>query len=166
MKEGGYDNVEDAKGIISEYHKTWKNDKPHFGDVCDNRGKFYGSPHANCTNFSMWFAYHYMGCTDLAGKGVNGSLVADRVYGVCKGKFDNIKKSNTPTVYSIASWGGLLFSNHTAVVIGINKAKNQIIFADAAWCDSDGRIWEDKLSKYEGHGTYVDISFYVKGLKT
>ena len=169
LKEGGYSSVEEAKGIIGEYHKTWKNDKPHFGDVCDHGG-FSGSPHANCTNFSMWFAYHYMGCTDLAGKGVMGYSVADKVYSVCKGKFNKITKSNTPSVYSVVSWnspvGKMMSSNHTAVVIGINKAKDQIIFADAAWCSSDGRIWEDKLSRYEGHGTYVDISDYVTGLKT
>lgn len=168
LKEGGYDNVEDAKGIIEEYHKTWKNDSPHFGDVCDN-GKFAGSPHANCTNFSMWFAYHYMGCTDLANKGKMGYEVADRVYEVCKGKFNKITKSNTPTVYSVVSWnrpvGKMGSSNHTAVVIGINKAKDQIIFADAAWCNNDGRIWEDKLSRYMGNGTYVDISAYVTGVK-
>ena len=168
LKEGGYDNVEDAKGIIEEYHKTWKNDSPHFGDVC-NEGKFAGSPHANCTNFSMWFAYHYMGCTDLANKGKMGYEVADRIYEVCKGKFNKMTKSNTPTVYSVVSWnrpvGKMGSSNHTAVVIGINKAKDQIIFADAAWCNHDGRIWEDKLSKYMGNGTYVDISAYVTGVK-
>lgn len=168
LKEGGYDNVEDAKWIIDEYHNTWKNDKPHFGDVC-NVGKFSGSPHANCTNFSMWFAYHFMGCTDLARRGVDGKNVAGRIYDVCKKKFSNITKNNSPSVYSIASWdspvGKMQSFNHTAVVVGIDKANDKIIFADAAWCNHDGRITEDRLSKYEGHGTYVDVSEYVTGLK-
>ncbi len=169
LKEGGYSSTKEAEEIIKEYHKKWKNDKPHFGDVCDH-GSFRGSPHANCTNFSMWFAYNYMHCTDLANKGVNGYNVADKVYSVCKRKFNKIKKSNTPSVYSIVSWnspvGKMGSFNHTAVVVGINKEKNQIIFADAAWCSQDGRIWEDKLNLYEGRGTYVDISDYVTGLRT
>lgn len=165
LKEGGYDSVEEAKkAIIAQYMKYNGNPGTDFHtSKCKNSRD-------NCSTFSLWFVREYLGWdTAKTNMGGDGLSIAKNVYNAYHDKYPKMTKSSTPTVYSIASWdspvGKIRSNNHTGVIVGIDKSKDQILIAHAAWCAWEGEVWEDKLSKYIGHGTYVDVSAYVKGLE-
>lgn len=162
LKEGGFSSASEAESVIIGAYKKYKGDPPSdFGTLRCH------SSRDNCSTFSLWFLKTYVGWN--AKLGGNGKQIADRVYNAHHKDHPEMTKSNNPSVYSIASWsspvGKIWSSNHTGVVVGINESKNEILIADAAWCGSEGQIRVDKLSKYKGHGTYVSLAPYVKGLE-
>ncbi len=162
LKDGGFTSEKEAEdAIIKEYSKYKGNPVSDFGVYKCNTSR------DNCVTFSLWFIKHYLGWESRSLHG-DGWQIADNLYNKYHSKYPELTKSSTPSVYSIASWHQRMpntnSGNHTGVVVGIDQSKNTILIAEAGWCVNNGHVETYKLSDFNGKGTYVNVTKYIKGL--
>lgn len=143
------------------------------GVGCTNGGM------SNCTAFTAWFLNKYTSASGVPLK--QGSQFVDFL---TTGKYKNefSKKTKVPSVYSVMSAGPRTgtkdgWSNHTAIVLGIDKQRNKIILGEATchgWKGVSGsekftpRAKEYNLSTYtnnpSSYGPVYTTPKVIKGL--
>lgn len=164
LVDGGMTFAEARKFMLEKY----KNIPITMADI---PGAAQGSPsiHDNCTAFVAFFIHTY---TSLQTGGGNGVDVVDNLIKSNGGK---LKKSDTPSVYSVFSLPngggpGLAVSaeGHTGMVLGIDKDKGVAIIGQAsygtdAWA-AKFETMEIKLSQMtpENGWHFTDVSKYIK----
>ncbi len=157
---GGFRAVEDARGIIEAYQKD---DLEGLGLIMPATG----DRHHNCVAFSTWFINHYTDITYIGG--ADGWQYVDRFYQEKKGEYPDLKISNTPSVYALASWGEpptmRSGGNHTGIVVGIDQAKGKILIAEAGWNNPGVTgVHEYNLSDAMGSPNYkyINLNAHLK----
>ena len=163
----GFSSAKDAQFIIDAYKKDdlskYSLSMPPSGDY-----------HDNCVAFSLWFINHFTKISYPGGLTGNGNQFVDRFYSRFKSKYPDLKITDTPSVYSVASWSVAVpaasSGNHTGIVIGIDEDNDKILIAEAGWDQpSFTGIHEYQLSPFKGSGKkYINLNKYLKsntGLK-
>ena len=128
IKDGGYSSKSEADNAVMEPYRKLGSGITKYGAVdvgCT------GGITSNCSAFSTYFVNRYFG---TGATQVSGSATVKHLIG--KGWKDG---GRTPTVYAVfsqnASACGINSNNHTGVVLGINKAKDEILIGEAG-CSS------------------------------
>ena len=163
----GFSSAKDAQFIIDAYKKDdlskYSLSMPPSSDY-----------HDNCVAFSLWFINHFTKISYPGGLTGNGNQFVDRFYSRFKSKYPDLKITDTPSVYSVASWSVAVpaasSGNHTGIVIGIDEDNDKILIAEAGWNQpSFTGIHEYQLSPFKGSGKkYINLNKYLKsntGLK-
>lgn len=159
--DGGFKTEAEAQKVVDAYLNTDLNTLPNMGYACE------GNLHRNCVNFSKWFISTYLKgmSTDFLG---NGGDIADAFYEKNKSKFPNLKESKVPVAYSIFSVRNApnLSSSeegHTGVILGVNG--NKVIFGEAAWCGTAGKVRTLPVSDFTSGRYYkfIDVNAYING---
>lgn len=166
----GFTSVEEAQKVVIKEYK----------DMSSNKlGSSYGlllppskDYHDNCVAFSTWFINTY---TKISySNPPNGNELVDDFYQKNKKKYPDLKITNEPSVYSVASWSVAVpaasSGNHTGIVVGIDEEKKKILIAEAGWNQpSFTGVHEYDLEPFKGSGKkYINLNKYLKsntGLK-
>ena len=131
-----------------------------------------GDYHHNCVAFSTWFINHY---TEFVYKHPpNGNMLVDDFYGRFSSSYPDLEITDTPSVYSVASWSVSVpnssSGNHTGIVVGIDEEKDEILIAEAGWnLPYFTGVHKYTLSEFIGPGKqYINLNKYLRsdtGLK-
>lgn len=186
LKDGGFKTTAEADKAVMSRYRQYKakisggntelgtnactlGQKANYGNgTCENPSQ------DNCSTFSAWFIKNYLGWDPTLIPDKGGAGFAQSFYNTFHSKYPKIKISNTPTPYSIASWNSSMHSPsgsnyHTAVILGVDVANDNVIVGEAGWADHSFLGVHDKdygsgykLSSMKGKGIYVDVSAYVK----
>ena len=124
IADGGYSSVEEANKAIMDPYKKMGSGITKYGAVdvgCT------GGITSNCSAFTTYFVNRYF---DAGATQRNGNQMAKEL--ISRGWKDG---GHTPAVYAVfsqnASACGFGSSNHTGIVLGINKAKDEILIGEA-----------------------------------
>ena len=186
LKDGGFKSVEEAdKEVMSLYRQYKGNPEKDFSTASctsENGSGCQVPSQDNCTTFSAWFIKTFLGWDTRVVQnypgGAMGYALAGNIYKAYHDKYPELKMSNTPTPYSIASWNSSMpspsgSSNHTAIILGVDVGNDNVIVGEAGWANHSFMGVHDKnygsgykLSKMKGKGIYVDFSAYVKNLQS
>lgn len=160
----GFDTAKEAAAVIIEEYMSMSS---------SNLGSQYGLAlpdtndyHDNCVAFSTWFINHY---TDIFyDRPPDGHMLVDDFYSRNKSKYDSLDITDTPSVYSVASWSVPVpasnSGNHTGIVVGINEEEDTILIAEAGWNLPDFTgVHEYALSEFKGEGKqYINLNKYLR----
>lgn len=167
LMEGGYTSKDAAEKAVMDVYRKYDGKWNLGTSKCHTATD-------NCSTFSAWFIKKYVGWDPSVGVrypgGMMGRSIANNMYLAYHSKYPNITLSKTPSVYSVVSWNSAMpypggSTNHTGVILGINKEAGVAFVGEAAWCKpsyTGVKVW--KLSQLNGRAMYLDVSAYVKGL--
>ena len=163
LTDGGYANVADAESALITAYKD--DDLSGLSLIMpDTLDK-----HDNCVAFVTWFISRMTSIELPQGSiGGNGDMIAENFYNGWSGKYPDLTISNTPSVYSVASWkvAGEFTSTgmHTGIIVGIDQARDKILVAEAGWNNhSFTGVHEHSLSAATNNPYYyyVNINAYI-----
>ncbi|MDO5451470.1 MAG: hypothetical protein Q4F56_00050 [Candidatus Saccharibacteria bacterium] len=172
IKSGGFSLVEEADKAIMEPYRNLATNRPGEWDAYH----ITASTPYNCFSFSNYFITKYTSISSFYGvPGVDGGGYAEEFYNLYHGEYPGITLSDKPTPYSVAGCGSKYYAgdgspSHTFIVLGVDAAKNTMIYGEAAYGAGLGGVNAGEISLDAGDPyrvgsgcKYADFSKYVKG---
>lgn len=159
----GFSSAEEAANVIITAYESMSSSElgSSYGLALPDTGDY----HDNCVAFSTWFINHY---TEIFyNYPPNGNQLVDDFYSRNASQYPKLQITDTPTVYSVASWSDSSVlagsSNHTGIVVGIDEANDKILIAEAGWNNhAFTGVHEYTYTEAKGHGQYINLNDYLK----